>query len=141
MTFFHLSYFKIFLSYFVSLINKDSANLSEKQYEKISKVTNLPSLYYLNKFKKDMDNTFKINENSLGFFNDAIEKISNVIKNIIKTSQIQNFEEIKIKIGMDGIQLTKTNRQILNVTFTVINENKRATTSKGNYLIGKFCFD
>ena len=114
--------------------------MSERKYEKVRRVAQLPSYYHLKKIKKDIDSIFNINENSLGFYNEPIEKIKFVIERFIEKSQIENSEVINIKIGIDGLQLTKTHRQILNVTFTILNENKRATTSKGNYIIGMVYF-
>lgn len=87
-----------------------------------------------------MDHIFDIHENTLGYFNDPIEKIIYVATKYIEKTQAPCSEEIKIKISVDGLQLTRTHRQILTVTFTLLNENKRATTSKGNYLLGKLNF-
>lgn len=88
-----------------------------------------------------MNKIFEVGENTLGFFNSPVEKISFAVKNFIKRTQISNSENINIKIGMDGLQITRTHRQILNVTFTIVNENIRATTSKGNYLLGKLIYN
>ncbi len=116
---------------------KDSAHLSLRNYDKISKATDLPSNYILDKTKNDMNMVFDIQDNSLGYYNDPIEKIKFVLNKYIENTQASCREEIKIKISVDGLQLTRTHRQILTVTFTLLNENKRATTSKGNYLLGK----
>lgn len=120
---------------------QDSANISDRKYQKVRKLANLPSNYQLNNLKKNMNKIFEVGENTLGFFNSPVEKISFAVKNFIKRTQISNSENINIKIGMDGLQITRTHRQILNVTFTIVNENIRATTSKGNYLLGKLIYN
>ncbi len=81
---------------------KDSAHLSLRNYDKISKETDLPSNYILNKSKNDMNLIFDIQNNSLRYYNDPIEKIKFVVKKYIETNQISCSEEIKIKISVDG---------------------------------------
>ena len=86
-----------------------------------------------------MDCVFTVKEdNSLGFYNAPIQKIMHIIRKYVEKSHAQTSETIKLKISIDGLQLTNTHRTILNVTFTILNENKRATTSRGNYILGLF---
>ena len=86
-----------------------------------------------------MDRVFTVKEdNSLGFYNAPIQKIMHIIRKYVEKSHAQTSETIKLKISIDGLQLTNTHRTILNVTFTILNENKRATTSRGNYILGLF---
>ncbi len=89
------------------------------------------------------DGFFEIkDDNNLGYYNQPTEKINFIAARYIKNRarplrHNSNTEDIRIKLSIDGLQLTKTHRQILNVTFTLINECERACTSKGNYLLGK----
>ena len=92
----------------------------------------------MKKVKQEANLIFKINdENPLGFYNDPIEKIKFVASRYVKKNHASRFEDLKLKISCDGLQITHTHRTVLNVTFTLVNERKRACTSKGNYILGK----
>ncbi len=76
-------------------------------------------------FKKKANHLFKIHaDNPLGFYSDPIAKIKFVVQRNIEKTHASKFEDLRLKISCDGLQLTKTHRTVLNVTFTLINERK-----------------
>ena len=119
----------------------DSSNMSQRNYKGFKKTLSLncmPSLYNLTRFKKRLNQFFELQSNDYGNFVNARQKIDYVLKKIYKRdpSLVKN-NTFMLKFSGDGTNITKTSVQLLNFTFTVLNEKEICKTSAGNYILGK----
>ena len=124
---------------FASLIAKDETNLSKRKYKKfrqICKSANLPSYYLVKKMQKKLDRKNKIVTNQYGVYNKPLEKIQFVCGKYLQKYNAVKDDIFIIKLSGDGTTITKSNVNLLNFTFTLINDWKTAMTSKGNYSLG-----
>ena len=132
------------LIYF-SLMAKDLTNLSDKNYNTLRSIFKMASLkqtlspfHRVLALRKKMDLMFRkiVKGNIKGFYIPFEKRLKFVLPFVIKEKKIQENETITIKIAADGVNLTQKHTGVFNVTFTVINERKKAITSSGNYLLG-----
>ena len=119
----------------------DASNISERAFHGLKKTLHLnamPSLYNLTRFKKRLNQFFELQSNDYGNFVNARQKIDYVLKKIYKRdpSLVKN-NTFMLKFSGDGTNITKTSVQLLNFTFTVLNEKEICKTSAGNYILGK----
>ena len=126
---------------FNALQAKDEANLSSRKYRMFrSKLEhlNIPSFYRVKKLQQRLDNLFKISVNHFGAYNNPLQKMTFVCSKFLEhNDKIQNDTFI-IKLAADGKVLTRSRVNLLNVTFTIINDDKKAKTSAGHYSLGNF---
>ena len=119
----------------------DSSNLSQRNYHTLRNslsFTEIPSLYKIKEFKKRLNKFFELKKNEYGSYVNAREKIEFVLKKVYKklNKQIDN-DTFSIKFSGDGTNITRTSVQLLNFTFTVLNDKDKCKTSNGNYILGK----
>ena len=115
---------------------REEAKISNQAYDVLHKLfPESPSRYQLDKELKEIDKNFIFERNSLGIFLKPREKIELVLNKFIKKNPFLSGD-IKIKIAMDSCKIAKPSKNILNVTFTIINEPEKAKTAKGNYSLG-----
>lgn len=124
---------------------KDKANLSDKTYSAFRKRINksndkfkLLSINKLNIFKKKLNQFFKIEQNILGCYVDAFDKIKFTLKKVYErllndNKTIEN-NTFKIHLSGDGCRITRTRFNIINFTFKVLNDSIQNTT--GLYTLG-----
>ena len=107
----------------------DTANMSERKYNKFRKIVNklggrMASMYSKNLLKSQMDDFYTILPNSLGFYVKPIEKVNYVLTKIYqKLIKKINNHTFDLLISGDGFQLTRTHTNAVNFTFKVLNEN------------------
>lgn len=118
---------------------KDATYLSDHNYQKWRKFNPGigPSLRQLKYARTFFGNYFKIYHNKYGYYYSPYQKIKFVAEMIIKNQNYKPFTRINIKICGDATNLTRSKLKLLNLSFTILNEGKKAKTSKGNYILGK----
>lgn len=120
----------------------DGANMSQRNYigfKKQMSISCMPSLNILTTFKKRLNQFFDLKKNEYGNFVDCKQKIEYVLKKIFtKHSNVVKNDTFSLKFSGDGTNITKSSVQLLNFTFTVLNDQERCKTSIGNYILGMF---
>jgi hypothetical protein len=100
--------------------------------------SDLPPLNSIIRYRNYLNNLFEFKYFENGIFVNIQDKIKTVVKSFILKNL--NFEEvdlsaIKIKLSADGTQIGRFIK-IINITFTIINDTKKAKTASGNYTLG-----
>ena len=115
---------------------REEAKISNQVYDVFHRLfPESPRRYQLDKELKEIDKNFLFERNTLGIFLKPRDKIELVLKKFIEKNPFLRGD-IKIKIAMDSCKIAKPSKNILNVTFTIINEPEKAKTAKGNYFLG-----
>ena len=125
--------------FFFTLMAKDLTYLSDKNYNNLRSIFKMDTPFHrFLALRKKMDLMFRkiVKGNIKGFYIPFEKRLKFVLPFVIKEKKIQENETITIKIAADGVNLTQKHTGVFNVTFTVINERKKAITSSGNYLLG-----
>ena len=123
-----------------SLFAKDMAFMSDNGYHLFRTLLNLDvaCLNKVKKFRSKLNKKFGAIRNSKGYYLNAERKLEFVLRYFIKKNDIPENFKFKIKLCADGTNLNKKHLSLFNVAFTIINEGKKAKTSWGNYILGKF---
>jgi hypothetical protein len=129
---------------FKTLKAKDLCNMSYKKFTLFKNSLGLERIIPANntcdKVKEKLNKFFEIEESFDGIYlKDPIKKIQLVCENYYKLNnrKIQNGK-IMLKIACDGTNLTTKNMKQLNITFTLINDQKNAMSAKGNFILGMY---
>jgi hypothetical protein len=125
---------------FDALKLKDELNLSRRDYKKLRchLGKTIPCYHKVHLLEKKMNSFFKMHDpNNYGVYVDPLSKIQFVCEKFLSQNPTITIDVFKLKISGDGTIITKSNVDLLNYTFTVINDVKTAKTSKGNYSLGK----
>ena len=131
------------LKVFEALKLKDELNLGRRGYIKLRNTLGkdvIPSFHSVSIMEKSLDSFFQIEKNNKGwFYANPIDKIKFVCEKYLRQSNNKNIENntFLIKISGDGTAITKSSVDLLNFTFTVINDEAKAKISKGNFSLGK----
>ena len=118
---------------------KDMANISEKKYEILRKYFSwlqIPSLSAIRPVQNIINNLYTIHQNEKGVFVEPLQKIKFVCKKYIEKQNFTNLKTFKIKLNTDGTSLTKSNVNLLNFSFTLLNEVEKAKSVFGQYILG-----
>lgn len=118
---------------------KDVVNSSEKKYLKVRETSKhaVPSLDKVRKMTKRLNDEFNVNENEFGFFCSANQKLTFIMQYYLnKDSSFFEDNVVKLKFCADGFQCTKTRRQILNFSFSIIHAKTNAKSIDGHFLLG-----
>jgi hypothetical protein len=121
---------------------KDKNGLSDQQYNGLHKSLEFTSLYKINKLKKKINQIFEpiMNNHKQGFYVSPKAKIKWAVERFLKKNPDFEKNELKIKISMDGCQIANPRKNILNVTFTMLDDVKTAMSVEGNYILGRKFF-
>ena len=119
--------------------SKDQTNLSERNYLKWKNLSpRLPSLYRIREQNRSLNDIMNIQNNSSGFFVDVRHKITLFMKLYYKQNpEISIPPTIKIKIAVDGLQISKKGKQVLMICFSFIDPSISSTSSHGHFILGK----
>jgi hypothetical protein len=119
------------------ILFKNQHNISEYTYKRFKNDINLnlPSLYELKAGISRFDQIIERTENSKGVYFKIIEKLELLIPKIKKIFVHISSNDLHIKFSFDGTQIIKQ-KQIFNLTFTVLNVRKIVETTKGKYDCG-----
>ncbi len=119
----------------------DEANMSEQSYrgfKKTMKLPSMPTMYRIRAHRSRLNSFFDLRQNDFGHYVDARQKIEYVLKKIYKKDSTQiKGDTFFLKFSGDGTNITKTSVQLLNFTFTVLNDKEICKTSSGNYILGE----
>ena len=128
------------------LIFKEKGGLSDKKY--IMAKANLdfvkmPGKNKLLSFQEKINELIELRaKNAYGVYVNASQKITTACKLFLrqerKTDPNFNVNNFTIKISCDGTIVTRANVNILNLSFTIINDKKRCKTAFGNFILGMF---
>jgi hypothetical protein len=124
---------------------KDRFNMSDYLWTalKVYLLLDIPSAYALVQRRKKLNSQFLICEKESGFYCDPVTRMQQQLHHIFQKNP-QIFQE-KVKIQLDGFVIHRLNN-LLNLSFSIVNEGKKSTTAFGTYLIGFFrikkeCYD
>ena len=123
---------------YMLLYIKDKFNISNKAWHELASVSKgLPTTYNLRQRFEHLNKSWNIyptpnsTEGVQVKLRDVLEE---QVRRLIKSRQIVDGETINIKISGDGTNVGKR-LQLLNVTFSIINEGSIAASEKGNYVL------
>jgi hypothetical protein len=121
----------------VLLYIKDRFNLSDKTYQVIRNfyTNKIPSLSRIKKERNQLKKSLNIKKIDDGHYIEPIQKINFHIE---KKYFIDNT--VRIKLSADSTNISR-NVKLVNFVFTIINEEKKASSVSGNYSIGIFRVD
>lgn len=130
---------------FKCLVFKDKTFISNLKYRlsrRILDFADMPSLKKVIELKEKIDKLVELRPiNHYGVFVNVKQKITFACKFFLKKMRIfesnYNVEKFIIKISCDGTIITKSKVNILNVSFTIINDKKSCKTAFGNFILGK----
>lgn len=122
----------------------DESNLSERGYLGFKKnigLPSMPSLAKLRMHKYRLNEFFDIEKNEYGNYVNVMQKIEYVLKKVYKKDpNLVKNDTFYLKFSGDGTNLTKSSVQLLNFTFTILNDKEMCKTSAGNYILGNDIF-
>ena len=72
-------------------------------------------------------------ENSKGFTVDPREKLEYVLKKFYANNSSKVKDTFKVRIAGDGANVSKIKINLLNLTFTIINDDGNCKTANGNF--------
>jgi hypothetical protein len=123
---------------------KDKITMADHKYHAFKNgmklKTQMASLKAIRKRKDEISTYIEMTEFSTGFYLNPIKMIKLRISKFLKSLNNENLainNQIRIKLSCDGTQLSR-NVTIVNLVFSIINEQKKAATAAGNYRIGIF---
>ena len=124
---------------------RDRTNQSRRKYtiarNRLMKCKiKLPSSSALDKYKLSLNKFFELKKsiNGKGYTVNCREKIEFVLKKFYEKNKIIQDNTFLIKLAGDGCSLNGSRVNILNFTFTIINDHENCMSSKGNYVLGKY---
>jgi hypothetical protein len=98
----------------------------------------MPSAYSLSERRKQLNSIFPITETEQGFYCEPIFRINQELRNLFQINpEIFIDPKIIIKLQLDGFVVHRLSN-LLNFSFSIVNEGKKSTTASGTYLIGLF---
>jgi len=117
---------------------KDKFHVSDRAWHEISKISKeLPTKYTLKQRIKALNNlwTIKLTHGEtdgvqISFKDSLLEQV----ERLVIQEEIVPCDILKIKLSGDGTRVG-TRLQLLNVTYSIINKGKKASTAKGNYML------
>lgn len=122
---------------------KDLTLMSERSYNIFRKALlpniNLSSLLECNLYKQRVNKIWLIGDNDMGsYVKEPVEKIkfvcSKYLEKLGKSNQVKD-NTFNILLSGDGVSLTKTQINILNFTFSLLNDGDLSL--RGFYILGK----
>ena len=122
----------------------DGTYISERKYHGLRKELglhdSLPSLGQLRLMRSTFKDFFELDKNEFGYFlKYPLKKVEFILKKIFdEKPDLKETDKIILKLSGDGKCITRSNIEINNITFTVINDKDRCKTSLGNYILGKY---
>lgn len=119
-----------------SLYTKDFLRLSDHGFSFLKKQldVSIPSIHVIKKIRGIINKNFDIQKLGDGCIADPkIVIIDKLIKLHEKSPSIFENKRIKVKLSADGTNISR-NVKILNVIFSIINEDLKAATASGSYL-------
>jgi hypothetical protein len=101
-------------------------------------ILELPTPYAIIQRRKEINFQFPIVKTTTGFYCDPVSRVQDQLKHLFKNKpHIFRDKTIVTKLQLDGFVVHRLNN-LLNFSFSIINEGTTATTASGTYLIGLF---
>lgn len=117
---------------------KDKFNMSNEAWHELSmKSEEPPCLTRIIKHMNKLNNNWNLKPtpgDAEGIQMSFQESISEHIKRLRTTGALKPGEVIQVKLSGDGTKIGKR-LNVINITYTIINEKNRAMSEKGNYLL------
>ena len=128
-----------------TLLVTDSAHMSQRAYHtfrtQLDLKDHLPPLNHLVNMKKCFEDTFELRVNQNGcYLKYPLRKVEFVLRKLMENLSRLTLRDntLIIKLSGDGKMITKTNLEINNFVFTLINDESVCKTSVGNYILGNY---
>lgn len=100
---------------------KELTNLSDKSFQQfIDSGANFPTLFTAKKYQIRLNNIFKAQKNSKGYFFDPEEKFQFYLRTFKNEIDLSD-NVLKIRLAADGTQIGK-NLTVLNISFSYLNK-------------------
>ena len=116
---------------------KDRFQVSDQAWHQLSELAgDIPSLYGIKKRMEQLNskwNIFSTPGQAEGVQIKLGDSLKDQLERLIEDG-VELTENVKIKVSGDGTRVGKR-LQILNVTYTILNEGKVAMSEKGNYVL------
>ena len=126
------------------LFIKDSYNVSGNAYHGFARLTKeMPRHYQLKKQISDLNSLWKISPTPDGSgVQQSLEerlrdRLTHLIRNTPDDAAFKLKKKVRVKVSGDGTFVGKR-LQVVNFTFTILDEGKRAHSSDGNYCLAIF---
>ena len=117
---------------------KDKFQISDKAWQELSfQAKDLPSTYSIKKRIELLNtrwNVFPTPGTADGVQMKLKDRLIEQTQRLIKDKKLENCNNLNVKVSGDGTRIGKR-LQLLNVTYTIINEGNVAMSEKGNYVI------
>ena len=117
---------------------KDKFSISNEAWHELAmKADGPPNLYKLIKHAKDLNSKWDLKDTPGTADGVQISFKDSLLENILRlrvSGLLDDCKTIKIKISGDGTNIGKR-LSVVNITYTIFNENKVAMSEKGNYLL------
>ena len=124
------------------LMAKDLANLSNLQYiaqrKALLGIHKMPGLKKILSMQKKLNNFFAIDANDYGYYCSPTPKIRFVCEQFLLKNPEFSQKKFKIKLSIDSTTITSSNILLLNLSFNLIDDQEKATSINGTYLLGSF---
>ena len=121
-------------------------DMSLTSYNKYQSIKNhlkdkfFPSKSKVVLIRKKIDTIFNIRSNQFGFYFDARQKITFILQQrleYLKEKKSISNNTIKLKFCADGIQVTKSRIQLINFSFSIIDDIEKSMSPNGHYILGE----
>jgi hypothetical protein len=117
---------------------KDKKLVSDKTYQSAISFAeyDLAPLNQVRDEKKKLNAELEVFENRLGVYVSVREKVQKILAKVISKCKIKR-NKIHIKFAGDGTN-TARHQSLLAMSFSILNEGKKARTASGTYIVGLF---
>ena len=130
------------------LVFKDKTCVSNMKYKMTRSILDfveMPGVNEILVLKNKIDDLTELRPTTTyGVYTNVLQKITTACQFFLrkerKTDANYNVDSFTIKISCDGTIITRSKVNLLNVSFTIINDKKTCKTAFGNFILGGFKF-
>jgi hypothetical protein len=123
----------------VALYLKDKLHLSDNSYEEIRSLMsyNWPTFYAVSKLRQNLNSECiqNLKTNSKGFYLNVKTRMEEKLFDFFKSVLKSEIGRITVKFSADSTNVGQR-LQILNFTFSIVNDKANCKTEYGHYIIG-----
>lgn len=127
---------------FRSLIAKDLANISNRQYncqrKTLKGIQRMPSLKLIRNIQNKLNGFFETKKNKFGFYCNPEQKIKFVCEQFLLKNVDFLSQSFKIKLNLDSTTIASNNLLLLIISFNLIDDYENAMNVNGTYILGAF---
>ena len=122
----------------MALYIKDKFSLSDEAYREISSLTNdIPRFYTIKELSRELNAKFEVLPAPEGVIGVQQSLCSRLLVRLQNLPSLESGQKIQIKLSGDGTGIGK-HINVVNFTFTLLNEGAIASTAQGNHTLAIF---